>query len=160
MKILKTTLFLAGIVAVAFGLTEKEEQVVTDVLTILKRGTSIYPLEDIMHQLSSAMGFNKSARILNRFVPGGTTAYATVYDMLIYVDANGKHSLEQREKLKQLIDVIGTKILKLNEKEVSFRTLIVQEEEDDGERNSKASNLHLGNIGEFGNEYERKAKAK
>ncbi|KAJ1809485.1 hypothetical protein LPJ56_005979, partial [Coemansia sp. RSA 2599] len=65
----------------------------------------------------------------------------------------------QREKLKQLIDVIGTKILKLNEKEVSFRTLIVQEEEDDGEGSSKASNVNLGNIGEFSNEYAKKAKA-
>ncbi|KAJ2226307.1 hypothetical protein IWW45_007515 [Coemansia sp. RSA 485] len=162
MNILKIALFIASIVVVAHGLTDKEEQVVTDVLAILKRGTSIYPLEDIMHQLASTMGFNKSARTLNRFVPGGTAAYSTVYDMLVYVDTNGKHSPEQREKLKQLIDVIGTKILKLNEKEVSFRTLIVQEEEEDNDSNSnsKANNLNLGNIGDFSDENIRKAKAK
>ncbi|KAJ2361434.1 hypothetical protein H4S02_011671 [Coemansia sp. RSA 2611] len=138
MRAFKAWAVLAISLAAVHGLTEKEDQTVTDILAILKRGTSVYPLEDLMHTLSVSMGFTHSARRLNRFVPGSKDAYATVYDMLLSVDTNGKHTAEQHAKLRQLIDIIGTRVLKLNAKDVNFRTLVVQEEEDDqgGERQS------------------------
>ncbi|KAJ2850488.1 hypothetical protein IWW36_001868 [Coemansia brasiliensis] len=122
---------IAACIAAASGLTQKEDETVTDILTILKRGTSIYPLEDLMHTLSVSLGFRHSARRLNRYVPLSKSAYSTVYDMLISVDTNGKHTTEQHAKLRQLIDIIGDKILNINAKDVNFRTLIVQEEVDD-----------------------------
>ncbi|KAJ2480161.1 hypothetical protein IWW56_002645 [Coemansia sp. RSA 2131] len=131
MRIFKSIVGLFVCLTTAYGLTETEDKTVTDILAILKRGSSIYPLEDLMHTLSVGMGFTHSARRLNRFVPGSKSAYATVYDMLISVDTNGKHTDEQHMKLRQLIDVIGNSVLKLNAKDVSFRTLVVQEEEVD-----------------------------
>ncbi|KAJ2789508.1 hypothetical protein H4R20_007168 [Coemansia guatemalensis] len=131
MKFAKVAAILAACLVCTYGLTEKEDQTVTDILAILKRGTSVYPLEDLMHTLAKSMGFKLSAKKLNRFVPASKSAYATVYDMLISVDTNGKHSAEQHQKLRQLIDIIGNKVLDLNAKDVSFKTLVVQEEEDD-----------------------------
>ncbi|KAJ2822281.1 hypothetical protein GGI24_003990, partial [Coemansia furcata] len=122
MKIAKLFLFIAG-AAVVSGLNDKQEQTITDLIAILKRGTSIYPLEDLLHQLAVVMDFKKSAARLSRFVPGSKTAYATVYDMLIYVDTNGKHTTEQHEKLRELTDIIGAKVLQLNSKVPSFKTV-------------------------------------
>ncbi|KAJ1798539.1 hypothetical protein LPJ59_002432 [Coemansia sp. RSA 2399] len=124
------TLFLVGAAAVS-GLSTKEEQTVTDVLTVLQRGTSIYPLEDLLHNLAQNLGFTHTARRLSRFVPGSKEAHKTLYDMLIYLDVNGKHTPEQHEKLHQLTKIIGSKVLQLSEKDVSFHTLVVQEEEED-----------------------------
>ncbi|KAJ2462821.1 hypothetical protein EV174_007052, partial [Coemansia sp. RSA 2320] len=120
------------------GLSAKEDQTVADLLAILKRGTSIYPLEDLFHQLAEVMGFKKSAARLSRFVPGSKAAYETVYDMLIYVDTNGKHTQEQHEKLRQLTDIIASRVLHMNSKDVSFKTVVLQEEEvdDDGDSTS------------------------
>ncbi|KAJ1898872.1 hypothetical protein LPJ66_002481 [Kickxella alabastrina] len=139
MHISKLVLLLACAASTVYGLTEKEDQAVTDVLAILKRGTSIYPLEDLMHQLSIAMGFRRSAGKLNRFVPNETSAYETVYDMLLYVDTNGKHSPEQHQKLRQLIGIIGDKVLKLNSKDPSFRTVVFQEDQEDDNEEAKSA---------------------
>ncbi|KAJ2507042.1 hypothetical protein H4217_008894, partial [Coemansia sp. RSA 1939] len=117
--------------AIVSGLSTKEEQTVTDILTIMQRGTSVYPLEDLMHNLAQSLGFTHTARRLSRFVPGSIEGYKTLHDMLIYLDINGKHTPEQHAKLRQLTNIIGSKVLKLNEKEVNFRTLVVQEEEED-----------------------------
>ncbi|KAJ2372786.1 hypothetical protein IW150_003943 [Coemansia sp. RSA 2607] len=157
MKIFKTAAVLASAAALACALTEKEEKTVTDVLAVLKRGTSIYPLEDLMHQLANSLGFTKSAAKLNRFVPNGTAAYATVYDMLIYVDANGKHSPEQHEKLRQLTEIIGSKVLKLNEKQYSLHTLVVQEEEEDA---SSVKDSKFNNMGDFNRDFIRMVQTK
>ncbi|KAJ1666478.1 hypothetical protein IW140_004191 [Coemansia sp. RSA 1813] len=123
-------LLLAG-AAVVSGLSTKEEQAVTDILTIMQRGTSIYPLDDLLHNLAQALGFTHTARRLSRFVPGSKEAHRTLYDMLIYLDINGKHTPEQHEKLRQLTNIIGSKVLKISERDVSFHTLVVQEEEED-----------------------------
>ncbi|KAJ2251879.1 hypothetical protein GGI13_003599 [Coemansia sp. RSA 455] len=144
MQITKLLLLIAGAVVVR-GLNEKQEQTVTDLIAILKRGTSIYPLEDLLHQLASVMDFKKSAARLNRFSPGSKTAYATIYDMLIYVDTNGKHTTEQHEKLRKLTDIIGAKVLQLNSKKASFKTVVLEDEEvndsedDDATSTTKAS---------------------
>ncbi|KAJ2263143.1 hypothetical protein GGI01_000985 [Coemansia sp. RSA 376] len=144
MQITKLLLLIAG-AAVVRGLNEKQEQTVTDLIAILKRGTSIYPLEDLLHQLASVMDFKKSAARLNRFSPGSKTAYATIYDMLIYVDTNGKHTTEQHEKLRELTDIIGAKVLQLNSKKASFKTVVLEDEEvndsedDDATSTTKAS---------------------
>ncbi|KAJ1914031.1 hypothetical protein GGI16_007465 [Coemansia sp. S142-1] len=144
MQITKLLLLIAG-TAVVRGLNEKQEQTVTDLIAILKRGTSIYPLEDLLHQLASVMDFKKSAARLNRFSPGSKTAYATIYDMLIYVDTNGKHTTEQHEKLRELTDIIGAKVLQLNSKKASFKTVVLEDEEvndsedDDATSTTKAS---------------------
>ncbi|KAJ1905845.1 hypothetical protein IW146_009009 [Coemansia sp. RSA 922] len=144
MQITKLLLLIAGAVVVR-GLNEKQEQTVTDLIAILKRGTSIYPLEDLLHQLASVMDFKKSAARLNRFSPGSKTAYATIYDMLIYVDTNGKHTTEQHEKLRELTDIIGAKVLQLNSKKASFKTVVLEDEEvndsedDDATSTTKAS---------------------
>ncbi|KAJ2449773.1 hypothetical protein GGF42_004670 [Coemansia sp. RSA 2424] len=142
MRISSIFLLIAG-AAVVSGLSEKQEQTVTDLIAILKRGTSIYPLEDLLHQLAQVMEFKKSAARLSRFAPGSKAAYATVYDMLIYVDTNGKHTTEQHEKLRQLTDIIGAKVLNLNSKEASFKTVVLEEEEvnDDEEVSSLTSSL-------------------
>ncbi|KAJ2893920.1 hypothetical protein IWW38_002736 [Coemansia aciculifera] len=141
MRITKLFLLLAS-ASVVSGLSEKQEQTVTDVLAVLKRGTSIYPLEDLLHQLAQVMEFKKSAARLSRFVPGSKAAYSTVYDMLIYVDTNGKHTTEQHQKLRQLTDIIGAKILNLNSKEASFKTVVLEEEEvNDDEEASLTSSL-------------------
>ncbi|KAI7832944.1 hypothetical protein BX661DRAFT_196827 [Kickxella alabastrina] len=141
MHISKLVLLLACAVSTVYGLTEKEDRTVTDVLAILKRGTSIYPLEDLMYQLSIAMGFHRSAGKLSRLVPNGTSAYETVYDMLLYVDINVKHSPEQQQKLRQLIGIIGDKVLKLNSKDASFRTVVLQEEDDSEEAKSARNTI-------------------
>ncbi|KAJ2061409.1 hypothetical protein GGI17_003090 [Coemansia sp. S146] len=143
MNITKVFLLIAS-AAVVSGLNEKQEQTVTDLIAILKRGTSIYPLEDLLHQLAAVMDFKKSAARLNRFAPGSKTAYATVYDMLIYVDTNGKHTTEQHEKLRELTDIIGAKVLQLNSKKASFKTVVLEGEEvndsdDDTTSTTKAS---------------------
>ncbi|KAJ2026529.1 hypothetical protein IW146_007366 [Coemansia sp. RSA 922] len=144
MQITKLLLLIAG-AAVVGGLNEKQEQTVTDLIAILKRGTSIYPLEDLLHQLALVMDFKKSAARLNRFSPGSKTAYATIHDMLIYVDTNGKHTTEQHEKLRELTDIIGAKVLQLNSKKASFKTVVLEDEEvndsedDDATSTTKAS---------------------
>ncbi|KAJ2740957.1 hypothetical protein GGI20_005512 [Coemansia sp. BCRC 34301] len=149
MRIAKLISLVAGAAAVS-GLSEKQEQTVTDLIAILKRGTSIYPLEDLLHQLAQVMDFKKSAARLNRFTPGSKAAYATVYDMLIYVDTNGKHTTEQHEKLRQLTDIIGAKVLSLNSKEATFKTVVLEEEEvNDDEEASLTSSIkapikHIG----------------
>ncbi|KAJ1814706.1 hypothetical protein IWW57_005962 [Coemansia sp. S610] len=146
MKIAKLFMLLAG-AAIVNGLNEKQEQTVTDLIAILKRGTSIYPLEDLLHQLAVVMEFKKSAARLSRFIPGSKAAYATVYDMLIYVDTNGKHTTEQHEKLRELTDIIGAKVLQLNSKEPSFKTVVLQEEEanddDDATSTTQSSTRHI-----------------
>ncbi|KAJ2553128.1 hypothetical protein EV175_003050 [Coemansia sp. RSA 1933] len=123
-------LLLTG-AAVVSGLSTKEEQTMTDILTVLQRGTSIYPLEDLLHKLAQGLGFTHTARRLSRFAPTSKEAHKTLYDMLIYLDVNGKHTPEQHEKLHQLTRIIGSKVLKLSDKDVSFHTLVVQEEEED-----------------------------
>ncbi|KAJ1724799.1 hypothetical protein LPJ61_005702 [Coemansia biformis] len=131
MRIQAAALAVAACFAATNGLTPKEDQAVTDILVIFKRGTSVYPLEDLMHNLALSMGFSHSAQRINRFGSGSKDAYATVYDMLISVDTNGQHTVDQHAKLRELINVIGTKILNLNAKEINFRTLVVQEEEEE-----------------------------
>ncbi|KAJ2764934.1 hypothetical protein IWQ56_004294 [Coemansia nantahalensis] len=139
MRVQAAALALAVCLGAANGLTPKEDQAVGDILEIFKRGTSVYPLVDLMHNLAVSMGFQYSAQRINRFGPEPKDAYATVYDMLISVDTNGKHTVDQHVKLRQLIDIIGTKILNLNSKEISFRTLIIQEEEDDSASDSSTA---------------------
>ncbi|KAI9506605.1 hypothetical protein GGI25_006389 [Coemansia spiralis] len=138
-------ILLLACTATVCGLSAKEEQTVTDILGILQRGTSVYPLEDLLHNLAQTLGFTHTAKRLSRFVPGSKEAYQTLYDMLLYLDTNGKHTPEQHEKLRQTISIIGSKVLKLDSKEVSFHTLVVQEEdgyEDDGdESGSKVSSF-------------------
>ncbi|KAJ2713201.1 hypothetical protein H4R19_002371 [Coemansia spiralis] len=138
MKISASVLALAVCLGAASGLTPIEDQAVTEILAIFKRGSSVYPLEDLMHNLALSMGFQHSAQRINRFGAEPKDAYATVYDMLISVDTNGKHTVEQHVKLRQLIDIIGTKILNLNAKEINFRTLVIQEEEGDAAGESDA----------------------
>ncbi|KAJ1941246.1 hypothetical protein EC988_006812, partial [Linderina pennispora] len=95
-----------------FSLTSVEDKMITDLLKILERGTSQYPLEELFHGLSETMGFRHSAGRLNRWSQGTRAGYETVYDMLQFVDANGKHTDEQHQRIRQLVDIIGVKILK------------------------------------------------
>lgn len=109
------------------GLTENEEKVVNDVLTILKRGTSVYPLEDLMHQLARTLGFKNSANSSNQF----QTNYETIYDMLLFVDTNGKHTADQHAKLRQIIDIVDAKMINTQStKRANLRTLVVEKNED------------------------------
>ncbi|KAI8317956.1 hypothetical protein GQ54DRAFT_314951 [Martensiomyces pterosporus] len=135
MKVRAFVMLLVG-VAVVSGLTEKEDQVVTDLLKVLKRGTSMYPLEEMFHQFAEVMGFSHTAARLNRWSPAPKAAYATIYDMLMYVDTNGKHTPEQRKKLQELIDIVGTKVLKQGSRLIDAKTVVLQEVEEDEDSQS------------------------
>ncbi|KAJ1931657.1 hypothetical protein FBU59_006639 [Linderina macrospora] len=112
---------------------------ITDLLKVLERGTSQYPLEELFHQLSETMGFRHSTDKLNRWSQGTRSAYETVYDMLQFVDANGKHTEEQHQRIRQLVDIIGAKILKNGPKFVDTKTVVLQEMEDEGTEETKLS---------------------
>ncbi|KAJ1961007.1 hypothetical protein GGI12_003492 [Dipsacomyces acuminosporus] len=126
MKVFSFILVLVGL-SVVHGLTNEQEHEITEIVSVLKSGKSKRPLDELFKKLAQKLELPHSVEKLSGSLNDTKAAYATVYDMLMYIDANAKQTPEQHAKLQELMHIMEAKILKTAN--VKTITTIVEETE-------------------------------
>ncbi|KAJ1722015.1 hypothetical protein LPJ61_005976 [Coemansia biformis] len=68
--------------------------------------------EEIAHDLAVGLGLHNSARLLYKYSPDAATAYATMYDSLLFIYTSGFTTQPQKKAMSQVIKYFESTLVK------------------------------------------------